>query len=61
MTSKLPPPRYVIVNESGPEHSKTFTIEVRVGKELACQADGLSKKAAGQKAAQLVLEKLSVV
>ena len=54
----LPPPRYVIVSEEGPEHSKMFTVEVRVGKECASQAQGLSKKAAGQKAAQLVIEKL---
>ena len=39
---KLPPPRYVIVAESGPEHSKTFTVEVRVGKEWVSQAQGLS-------------------
>ena len=55
---KLPPPRYVIVSEDGPEHSKMFTVEVRVGKGFASQAQGLSKKAAGQKAAQLVLGKL---
>src|SRR5882724_11810909 len=30
---KLPPPRYFIVGEDGPEHSKTFTVEVRVGKD----------------------------
>ena len=29
---RLPPPRYAIVKERGPEHSKTFTVEVRVGK-----------------------------
>ncbi|MEO8029154.1 MAG: ribonuclease III [Bryobacteraceae bacterium] len=55
---KLPPPRYVIVKERGPEHAKTFTVEVRVGKEIASQADGCSKKSAGQKAAQQILERL---
>jgi len=55
---KLPPPRYVIVKETGPEHAKTFTVEVRIGKEMSSQADGCSKKSAGQKAAQLVLERL---
>jgi len=58
-TLKLPPPRYTIVAEVGPEHAKTFTVEVRLGKEWASQAQGLSKKSAGQKAAQLVLEQLS--
>ncbi len=56
---KLPPPRYVIVTEDGPEHSKTFTVEVRVGKDWISQAQGLSKKSAGQKAAQQVLQQLT--
>jgi ribonuclease-3 len=56
---KLPPPRYAITAEEGPEHSKTFTVEVRVGKDWVSQAQGLSKKSAGQKAAQQVLVQLS--
>ncbi len=56
---KLPPPRYVIVGEDGPEHSKTFTVEVRLGKEWVSQAQGLSKKSAGQKAAQQILQQLT--
>jgi ribonuclease-3 len=56
---KLPQPRYVIVAEEGPEHAKTFTVEVRLGKEWVSQAQGLSKKAAGQKAAELVLQQLT--
>ena len=55
---KLPQPRYIIIKERGPEHSKTFTIEVRVGKEWISQADGLTKKSAAQKAARTVYEKL---
>ena len=58
-TLKLPPPRYFIVEEEGPEHSKTFTVEVRVGKEWAGQARGFSKKSAGQKAAETVLQQLT--
>ncbi len=56
---KLPPPRYVIVAENGPEHVKTFTVEVRLGKEWVSQAQGLSKKSAGQKAAQQILQQLT--
>jgi ribonuclease-3 len=56
---KLPPPRYFIVAEEGPEHSKTFTVEVRIGKDWTGQAQGLSKKAAGQKAAERVLQQLT--
>ena len=55
---KLPPPRYAIVKERGPEHSKTFTIEVRVGRDWAGQAEGYTKKAAAQKAAREVYERL---
>jgi ribonuclease-3 len=55
-TLRLPPPRYITVREAGPEHRKTFTVEARVGPELAENADGTSKKAAGQLAAQRMLE-----
>jgi len=53
-------PRYVIVKEQGPEHSKTFTIEVRLGKDLVAQAEGYSKKNAAQNAARAIFEQLSV-
>jgi ribonuclease-3 len=56
---KLPPPRYIIVGEEGPEHSKIFTVEVRVGKDWVSQAQGTSKKAAGQRAAQHILQQLT--
>jgi ribonuclease-3 len=52
-------PRYVIVKEQGPEHSKTFTIEVRLGKDWAAQAEGYSKKNAAQNAARVIFEQLS--
>lgn len=55
---KLPAPRYSVVTESGPEHSKVFTVEVRLGKEWASEASGYSKKSAGQKAAQQILQRL---
>jgi ribonuclease III len=56
---KLPQPRYAIVDERGPEHAKTFLVEVRVGREWVSRAEGLSKKSAGQKAAQEVLRQLA--
>jgi ribonuclease-3 len=55
---KLPQPRYIIVRELGPEHAKTFTIEVRVGREVSGQADGRTKKIAAQRAARKVYERL---
>jgi ribonuclease-3 len=55
---RLPQPRYVIVRERGPEHSKTFTVEARVGREWVGQAEGHTKKSAAQKAAQDVYVRL---
>ncbi|HEY1218959.1 MAG: ribonuclease III [Bryobacteraceae bacterium] len=55
---KLPQPRYAIVRERGPEHSKTFTVEVRVGKDWAGQAEGRTKKIAAQRAARGLFDKL---
>jgi len=55
---KLPPPRYLVIRESGPEHAKIFTVEVRVGTDCTAQADGRSKKVAAQRAARSVYERL---
>jgi ribonuclease-3 len=55
---RMPQPRYAIVRERGPEHSKTFTVEVRVGKEWTGQAEGASKKLAAQRAAEKVYQRL---
>ena len=57
-SKKLPQPRYAIVRERGPEHSKVFTVEVRVGKEFTGQAEGRTKKVAAQRAARAVYERL---
>jgi ribonuclease-3 len=56
---KLPPPRYSTLKEKGPEHAKTFTIEVRVGKDCVAHADGYSKKNAAQNAARLLFGELT--
>jgi len=56
---QLPAPRYTVVRERGPEHSKTFTIEVRVGKDWTGQADGRTKKVAAQRAARGVFERMA--
>jgi ribonuclease-3 len=55
---KLAQPRYSIIREQGPEHSKTFTVEVRIGKDWAGQAEGRTKKIAAQRAARGVYERL---
>ncbi len=53
-----PQPHYVVVGEQGPQHSKIFAVEVRVGKDLLAQAQGDTKKAAQQAAAQIALAQL---
>lgn len=58
-TLGLPPPRYSTALEVGPEHSKTFTVEVRMGSTWIARAEGPSKKAAGQKAAEQILQQLA--
>jgi ribonuclease-3 len=57
-TMNLPAPRYTVVSEQGPPHARRFLVEVRVGADLSAQAEGESKKAAGQLAAQVVLRQL---
>jgi ribonuclease III len=54
-----PPAEYRVISESGPEHRKTFRVEVRsVGQALA-DGEGLSKKEAEQAAARRALENLA--
>jgi len=49
---------YRVVEEAGPEHQKTFTVEVTAGEDLLARGSGGSKKAAEQKAAQMILDRL---
>ncbi len=60
-----PQPVYVLVKERGPEHSKTFTVEVRLQAasngghtEFVGRAEGSTKKNAEQDAARQVVEYL---
>src|SRR6516164_1974987 len=53
-------PRYRVVSEQGPDHSKTFEVEVTVGTELFARARGRSKKEAEQAAARQTLTMLEV-
>ena len=50
-------PEYVVLDESGPDHAKTFTIGVKVGDAMHAQAVGKSKQEAAQKAAKETLKK----
>ena len=52
------PPEYVVVAETGPDHHKTFQVQVRVGGQPIADATGRSKKEAEQEAARLALQRL---
>jgi ribonuclease-3 len=52
-------PAYYVINTSGPDHDKRFTVEVRLGEVLLGSGSGKSKKAAETEAARSALEQLS--
>lgn len=56
-------PHYVLTAQSGPDHSKTFRVEVRVQESNGesrpiAESEGTSKKQAQQEAARVALERL---
>jgi ribonuclease-3 len=62
----LPQPTYILVQEAGPEHRKTFTVEVRLSAkkgdseaEFVGRAAGATKKTAEQDAARQLLSYLA--
>jgi ribonuclease-3 len=60
-----PQPVYALVKEEGPEHKKTFTVEVRLPEpamgQFVGRAQGATKKRAEQEAARQVLEHLATL
>jgi ribonuclease III len=50
----LPRPAYLLINEAGPGHARTFTVEVRMGRDLVALGAGSSKKLASHNAAKEV-------
>ena len=50
------PPQYITASASGPEHSKTFEVEVLVNNQVVGRGKGASKQTAAQQAAKLALE-----
>ncbi|NIM91737.1 MAG: ribonuclease III [Candidatus Aminicenantes bacterium] len=54
----LPTPVYKIVTEKGPDHRKSFVVEVISEKKSLAKAKGYSKKNAEQRAAQKALKTL---
>ena len=52
-------PTYHLLAKSGPDHDRTFTVEVRLGSTVLGKGSGKSKKAAETEAALSALKKLS--
>lgn len=52
-------PAYKVVEEHGPDHHKTFVVELRVGRRVLGTGEGRSKKVAQQKAARAALKRLA--
>jgi ribonuclease III len=57
--ARLNPAVYRVVEEKGPEHRKTFTVEVSAGDGLRARGRGKSKKTAEQQAAECLLVSLA--
>jgi ribonuclease-3 len=53
-----PEPVYRVVDEIGPDHRKTFVVQVLVHGDVVAEASGRTKKEAQQEAARLALEGL---
>jgi ribonuclease-3 len=52
-------PVYRVVDEIGPDHRKTFVVEVEIAGQVIARATGKTKKEAQQDAARLALESLN--
>jgi ribonuclease-3 len=52
-------PSYHLVEETGPDHAKSFTIEVRIGDQVLGRGHDRSKRGAEQSAAETALRRLT--
>ncbi|PCH93006.1 MAG: hypothetical protein COB84_09950 [Rhodobacteraceae bacterium] len=55
---KMPPPKYVEITRSGPDHAPVFEIEAQLDNGMAQRASATSKRNAQQLAAAKLLEKI---
>lgn len=53
-------PKYIVISEKGPDHAKTFDIEVRVNGNVLGTGSGQSKQGASKNAARNAAEKLDL-
>jgi ribonuclease-3 len=49
-------PKYITIQEAGPDHAKEFTVEVRINGQVYGQGSGRSKKEAEKRAAEDALK-----
>jgi ribonuclease III len=54
----MPPCSYRVVEEAGPDHEKTFHVEVRINSDITAVGTGKTKKEAEQSAAVAALQQL---
>jgi len=54
-------PHYVLVNEKGPDHAKTFEMEVRIDKTPYGRGTGPSKQVAEKRAAREALKQIGIL
>jgi dsRNA-specific ribonuclease len=54
-------PRYSLKNEYGPDHDKTFVIQLAIADRVFTSGTGKSKKEAEQEAARKALEELDII
>ncbi len=52
--------KYIVIDEEGPDHNKTFYVAVKVGDKLLGEGNGKSKKEAEQESAKTALNKMGV-
>ncbi len=52
----FPPPKYLTINVSGPDHAKIFEVEARVNNRVVAVGEAMSKQAAEKSAAQKALD-----
>ena len=58
---RLPEPVYRVIGEVGPDHAKTFIVELSIEGGMTARAEGRTKKEAQQCAARMALELLNSV
>jgi len=56
---KIGAPHYRLIDDSGPDHEKTFTVEVLLSSGQTARGMGLSKKLAEQEAAQELIRRIA--